>query len=39
MRNTLRQIKIGNTEINGAAALAPMAGCSDLPFRELCRSF
>lgn len=29
-------MKIGNTEINGYAALAPMAGVADMAFRELC---
>jgi len=33
------RVKIADVEIRGAAALAPMAGCSDLPFRELCREF
>ena len=30
-------IKIGNIEINGKLALAPMAGVSDLAFRQVCR--
>ena len=30
-------MKIGNVEINGFAALAPMAGVTDQPFRILCR--
>lgn len=30
---------IGNVEINGFAALAPMAGVADRAFRELCRDF
>lgn len=30
-------IKIGNIEIDGAFALAPMAGVSDLAFRKTCR--
>lgn len=29
-------MKLGNTEIKGIAALAPMAGVSDRAFRELC---
>ncbi len=29
-------MKIGNVEINGYAALAPMAGVADMAFRELC---
>lgn len=29
-------LKIGNVEINGYAALAPMAGVADMAFRELC---
>lgn len=32
-------MKIGNVEINGFAALAPMAGISDMAFRELCVDF
>ncbi len=32
-------IKIGQVEINGKLALAPMAGVSDLAFREMCRRF
>lgn len=32
-------MKIGNTEINGYAALAPMAGVADRAFRELCVGF
>lgn len=30
-------IRIGNVEISGALALAPMAGVTDLAFRKLCR--
>lgn len=30
-------IKIGNIEINGLLALAPMAGVTDLAFRKVCR--
>lgn len=30
-------MKIGNIEIENAVALAPMAGVTDLPFRQLCR--
>ena len=30
-------IKIGNIEINGPLALAPMAGVTDLAFRKVCR--
>lgn len=29
-------MKIGNVQINGLAALAPMAGVADMAFRELC---
>ena len=29
-------MKIGNVEIKGHAALAPMAGVADRAFRELC---
>ena len=29
-------MKIGNLTLNGVAALAPMAGATDRPFRELC---
>ncbi|MBQ4626520.1 MAG: tRNA-dihydrouridine synthase family protein, partial [Clostridia bacterium] len=32
-------MKIGNFEINGYAALAPMAGVADRAFRELCIDF
>ena len=32
-------MKIGNIEINGPAALAPMAGVADRAFRELCISY
>ena len=32
-------MKIGNVEINGVAALAPMAGVADRAFRELCVDF
>ena len=32
-------VKIGNLEIAGRLALAPMAGVTDLAFRELCREF
>lgn len=32
-------MKIGNMEINGYAALAPMAGVADKAFRELCRKY
>lgn len=32
-------MKIGNVEISGYAALAPMAGVTDRAFRELCVSF
>lgn len=32
-------MKIGNVEIEGKAALAPMAGVTDRAFRELCVSF
>ena len=32
-------MKIGTVEINGYAALAPMAGVADRPFRELCVGF
>lgn len=32
-------LKIGNIEINGLAALAPMAGVADKSFRELCVKF
>jgi len=33
------QLKIGNVEISGYAALAPMAGAADKSFREVCRNF
>ncbi|MGN0551096.1 MAG: tRNA dihydrouridine synthase DusB [Acutalibacteraceae bacterium] len=32
-------MKIGKVEINGYAALAPMAGVTDRAFRELCKSY
>lgn len=32
-------MKISDVEINGYAALAPMAGVADLPFRVLCKEF
>ncbi len=32
-------MKIGNVEIKGYAALAPMAGVADMPFRILCKNF
>lgn len=32
-------MKIGNTEIQGYAALAPMAGVADRAFRELCTGY
>lgn len=32
-------IKIGNVQLNGPLALAPMAGVTDLAFRRVCRSF
>lgn len=32
-------LKIGNVEINGTVALAPMAGVADRAFRELCVKF
>ncbi len=32
-------MKIGNKEINGFVALAPMAGVADRAMREICRSF
>ena len=31
--------KIGNVEIKGDVILAPMAGVSDSPYRQICRSF
>lgn len=36
---TVTNLKIGNIDINGLAALAPMAGVADSAFRELCRNF
>ena len=32
-------MRIGNFEINGGAALAPMAGVADRAFREICIEF
>lgn len=37
--NLEKQMKIGNIEIKGYAALAPMAGVADRAFRELCIEF
>ena len=31
-------MRIGNVEITGKAALAPMAGVTDFSFREMCSS-
>ena len=33
-----KNIKIGNVEVKGNLILAPMAGLTDLPFREICRT-
>lgn len=35
----MKTMQIGNTKLNGFAALAPMAGVADRAFRELCVSF
>lgn len=32
-------LKIGNVEIKGKTALAPMAGVTDMAFREICREY
>lgn len=32
-------MKIGNIEINSSAILAPLAGVTDIAFREICREF
>ena len=32
-------MRIGDFEINGGAALAPMAGVADRAFREICIEF
>lgn len=32
-------MKIGNSEINGYAALAPMAGVADRAMREICEKY
>ena len=37
--NPENKMKIGNYELNGYAALAPMAGVADRAFRELCIEF
>jgi tRNA-dihydrouridine synthase B len=34
-----KAIKIGNIELNGFVYIPPMAGVTDLAYRELCRSF
>ena len=39
IKNDGETMKIGNVEIKGYAALAPMAGVTDRAFRELCTSF
>lgn len=38
-KNDGESMKIGNVEIRGHAALAPMAGVTDRAFRELCTAF
>ena len=35
----LKPIKIGNVEIENNIFLAPMAGVTDLSFREICKEF
>ena len=35
----MKTMQIGNTKLNGFAALAPMAGVADRAFRELCVGF
>ena len=35
----MKNVKIGDIELNGYAALAPMAGVADRSFRRLCREF
>ena len=35
----IKQIKIGNIELNNNVFLAPMAGITDLPYRKLCKEF
>ena len=37
-RTLMNMVNIGKVEINGRLALAPMAGVSDVSFRELCRA-
>ncbi|MCL1925410.1 MAG: tRNA dihydrouridine synthase DusB [Defluviitaleaceae bacterium] len=37
MNNFLKDIQIGNITTKGNIFLAPMAGVTDLPFREICR--
>ena len=42
LKNVLKKgffMFIGDVEIKGYAALAPMAGVADRAFRELCRDF
>ena len=35
----LKKLKIGNVELENNLILAPMAGVTDLPFRQICKEF
>ena len=35
----VKKIKIGNVELKNNVVLAPMAGITDLPFREICKKY
>ena len=37
MKQYIRELKIGNLELNNNLMLAPMAGITDMPFRIVCR--
>ena len=35
----IKKLKIGNVELKNNVVLAPMAGITDLPFREICKKY
>lgn len=39
LKNYIKNIKIGNIEVENNIFLAPMAGVTDIPFRKICRKF
>ena len=39
LKNYIKNIKIGNIEVENNVFLAPMAGVTDIPFRKICRKF